>query len=122
MAVTHGCIRMYPEDIEALFPLVPVGTPVYLVNEPLKLAWVDGALLLEVHPPVNAEGQTIEPDVEQFTARLEQALGDEVVAIHWDLAIAELRKARGMPVVVGLAADKPDGQLAVPATAANVPR
>ena len=122
MAVTHGCIRMYPEDIEALFPLVPVGTPVHLINEPLKLAWVDGALLLEVHPPVNAEGQTVEPDVEQFTARLEQALGDQVVAIHWDLAIAELRKARGMPVVVGLAADRPDEQLLVPATAANVPR
>ena len=102
--------------------MVPVNTPVYLINEPLKLAWVDGALLLEVHPPVNGEGQTIEPDVEQFTARLEQALGDQVVAIHWDLAIAELRKARGMPVVVGLAADKPDEQLAVPATAANVPR
>ncbi len=122
MAVTHGCIRMYPEDIEALFPMVPVGTPVYLINEPLKLAWVDGALLLEVHPPVNGEGETIEPDVEQFTARLEQALGDQVVAIHWDLAIAELRKARGMPVVVGLAADRPDEQLAVPATAANAPR
>src|ERR1044072_7028136 len=26
MAVTHGCIRMYPEDIAALFPTVPVGT------------------------------------------------------------------------------------------------
>ncbi len=26
MAVTHGCIRMYPEDVAALFPLIPVGT------------------------------------------------------------------------------------------------
>jgi L,D-transpeptidase ErfK/SrfK len=114
MAVTHGCIRMYPEDIEALFPLVPVGTPVYLVNEPLKMAWIDGQLVLEAHPPVNAEGQTVEPDVEQFTAKLEQALGDTVVAIHWDRAIDELRKARGMPVVVGLAAEMPDAPVAVP--------
>jgi L,D-transpeptidase ErfK/SrfK len=106
---------MYPEDIEALFPLVPVGTPVYLVNEPLKLAWVNGALILEAHPPVNAEGQTVEPDVQQFEGMLEQALGDTVVAIHWDLARAELRKARGMPVVVGLAADRPDAPVAVPA-------
>jgi L,D-transpeptidase ErfK/SrfK len=114
MAVTHGCIRMYPEDIAALFPLVPVGTPVYLVNEPLKLAWVNGALLLEAHPPVNAEGQTIEPDVEAFATMLEQALGDSVVAIHWDLAREELRLARGMPVVVGVAADMPDTPLTVP--------
>ena len=57
-----------------------------------------------------------------FIKRLCIELGDQVVAIHWDLAIAELRKARGMPVVVGLAADRPDEQLLVPATAANVPR
>ena len=50
MAVTHGCIRMYPEDIEALFPLVPVGTPVWIINEPVKVAYVDGELLLEAHP------------------------------------------------------------------------
>ena len=61
MAVTHGCIRMYPEDIEELFPMVAVGTPVYLVNEPVKVAWVDGQLLLEAHPPVDAQGQTREP-------------------------------------------------------------
>jgi len=28
MEATHGCIRLYPEDIERLFPLVAVGTPV----------------------------------------------------------------------------------------------
>lgn len=119
MAVTHGCIRMYPEDIEALFPLVPVGTAVTLVNEPMKLALVGGQLILEVHPPVNAEGQTVEPDVERFTSMLQEALGESTVAIHWDLALEELRKARGMPVVVGLAADMPDTSIAVPTLAAG---
>lgn len=116
MAVTHGCIRMYPEDIEELFPMVPVGTPVYLINEPVKIAWVDGQLLLEAHPPVDAEGQTTEPTLEVFEGLLEQALGDAVVAIHWDLARAELVKARGMPVVVGLQATAP-----APAVAATTP-
>jgi L,D-transpeptidase ErfK/SrfK len=114
MAVTHGCIRMYPEDIEALFPLVPVGTPVYLVNEPLKLAWINGALLLEAHPPIDREGQSVEPDVAAFEGMLEQALGDSIVAIHWDLAREELKKVRGMPVIVGLAADMPDAPVTVP--------
>jgi len=107
MAVTHGCIRMYPEDIAELFPMVPVGTPVYLINEPLKLAWVDGRLMLEVHPPVDAQGQTVEPDLSIFEGMLEQALGDSVVAIHWDKARAELKAARGVPVVVGLQAVNP---------------
>lgn len=107
MAVTHGCIRMYPEDIEELFPMVAVGTPVYLVNEPVKVAWVGGELLLEAHPPVDAEGQTREPDLAVFEGLLEQALGQSVVAIHWDRARAELAQARGMPAVVGLEAEAP---------------
>ena len=108
MAVTHGCIRMYPEDIEELFPMVAVGTPVYLVNEPVKVAWVDGQLLLEVHPPVDAQGQTREPELAVFEGLLEQALGQSVVAIHWDRTRAELAQARGMPAVVGLAAEAPE--------------
>ncbi len=107
MAVTHGCIRMYPEDIAELFPMVKVNTPVYLINEPVKVAWVDGRLMLEAHPPVDAQGQTTEPDLSVFEGLLEKALGDSVVAIHWDKAREELKAARGMPVVVGLAAVNP---------------
>jgi L,D-transpeptidase ErfK/SrfK len=105
MAVTHGCIRMYPEDIEELFALVPVGTAVYLVNEPVKVALIDGELLLETHPPVDAQGQTFEPNLPQFEGLLEAALGASSVAIHWDLARRELAEARGMPVVIGLMAE-----------------
>jgi L,D-transpeptidase ErfK/SrfK len=107
MAVTHGCIRMYPEDIAELFPMVKVGTPVYLINEPVKIAWVDGRLMLEAHPPVDALGQTGEPDLTVFEALLQEALGEAVVAIHWERAREELKRAHGMPVVVGLEADLP---------------
>jgi L,D-transpeptidase ErfK/SrfK len=105
LAVTHGCIRMYPDDVAALFPLVPVGTPVRLINEPLKVAWVDGELLLEAHPPVDAQGQSFEPDLEQFSGLLQKAVGDSTVAIHWDYAREVLQKADGVIATVGLAAD-----------------
>jgi L,D-transpeptidase ErfK/SrfK len=105
LAVTHGCIRMYPDDVEALFPLVPVGTPVRLINEPLKVAWVDGELLLEAHPPVDAEGQSFEPDLDQFSALLQKAVGANTVAIHWDYAREVLQKANGVIATVGLEAD-----------------
>jgi L,D-transpeptidase ErfK/SrfK len=57
MAITHGCIRMYPEDIEALFPLVPMNTPVWLINEPVKVARVGGQVWascpgVDPRPPV----------------------------------------------------------------------
>ncbi|HEV2284771.1 MAG TPA: L,D-transpeptidase family protein [Steroidobacteraceae bacterium] len=104
MSVTHGCIRMYPEDVAALFPLIPVGTKVWLVNEPVKVAWVDGELLLEAHPPVDDEGQSVEPDLGLLSKLLDQALGDSTAAIHWDLARKTLEAANGIPTLVGLAA------------------
>jgi L,D-transpeptidase ErfK/SrfK len=115
MAVTHGCIRMYPEDVEALFPLVPVGTKVSLINEPVKVAWVGGELLLEVHPPVDAEGQSVEPDLQLLEPLLDQVLGSDIAAIHWDLARDTLQSATGMPTLVGLAAEpEPDKAAASP--------
>jgi len=117
MAVTHGCIRMYPEDVAALFPLVPVGTKVRLINEPVKAAWVAGQLFIEVHPPVDAEGQSVEPDVQVLEPLLDHVLGSDTAAIHWDLARDTLQAATGMPTLVGLAAEPdshPDTVTAAP--------
>jgi L,D-transpeptidase ErfK/SrfK len=105
LAVTHGCVRMYPEDIESLFAQVPNGTEVRIINDPIKVAWVDGELLLEAHPPVDAEGQSYEPNVDQFSQLLRDAVGDSTVAIHWDYAQEVLRQADGRLAVVGLEAD-----------------
>src|SRR5271165_1409236 len=107
LPVTHGCIRMYPDDVAALFPLIPVGTPVRLVNEPVKIAWVDGKLLLEAHPPVDAEGQSFEPNLDEFSAMLQAEVGDTTVAIHWDYAREVLQKADGVIATVGLEEDPP---------------
>jgi L,D-transpeptidase ErfK/SrfK len=107
LAVTHGCIRMYPEDIEALFSQVAVGTKVRIVNEPVKVAWVDGELLLEAHPPVDAMGQSYEPDVDKFSELLREVVGESTLAIHWDYAREVLRRADGLLATVGLAADLP---------------
>ncbi len=55
MRVTHGCVRMYPEDIEGLFPMIPVDTPVHIVNQPIKLGWQDKTLFMEVHPMMDED-------------------------------------------------------------------
>jgi L,D-transpeptidase ErfK/SrfK len=117
LPVTHGCIRMYPSDVAALFPLIPVGTSVRLVNEPVKIAWVDGELLLEAHPPVDAQGQSFEPNLDQFSQLLQAKVGDTTVAIHWDYAREVLQKADGVIATVGLEAENPDTP--APSTAAQ---
>jgi len=115
LAVTHGCIRMYPEDIAALFASVAVGTKVWLINEPVKFAYVDGELLIEVHPPVDAEGQPAAPNLEVMSQRLRRALGGDTAAIHWGFTREALQAATGMPTLVGLRAHLD------PASAANDP-
>lgn len=123
LAVTHGCIRMYPSDVEAIFPLIPVGTPVRLINVPVKVAWIDGELLLEAHPPVDAQGQSFEPDIDQFSDLLKSAVGTSTVAIHWDYAREVLQKADGVIATVGLEAELPSPEAAPAAatTAATTP-
>jgi L,D-transpeptidase ErfK/SrfK len=127
MAITHGCIRMYPEDVAALFPLVPVGTKVWLINDPVKVAYVDGELLLEAHPPVDSEGQTTEPNLELLSQQLDKAIGNDTAAIHWDLAKDTLQAANGIPAVVGLqadltpASDAPNGAAPLPNTPPGSP-
>jgi len=104
LAVTHGCIRMYPEDVANLFRMVSVGTKVWLLNEPVKVTYVGGELLIEAHPPVDDEGQSIEPNLELLSRQLERLLGNKIVAIHWDFAREALQAAKGMPTLVGLEA------------------
>jgi L,D-transpeptidase ErfK/SrfK len=110
LAITHGCIRMYPEDVATLFAQLPVGTSVRLINVPVKVAWINGELLLEAHPPVNAQGESFEPDVEQFSDLLRAAVGRTTVAINWEYARDVLRKANGVIATVGLEADDPSAQ------------
>src|SRR5260370_39620510 len=119
LAVTHGCIRMYPDDVAALFPLIAVGTQVRLINQPVKVAWVDGELLLEAHPPVDAEGQSFEPNIDQFAEMLRTAVGDTTVAINWDYAREVLQKADGVIATVALAADDPNAPEPAPTSAAD---
>ncbi|MFO1351993.1 MAG: L,D-transpeptidase family protein [Gammaproteobacteria bacterium] len=68
MRVTHGCIRMYPEDIETLFEQVPVGTPVYIINQRVKAGWLAGTLFMEAHAPLEEE------EIPSEAATLEDAM------------------------------------------------
>lgn len=65
MRVSHGCVRMLPEDIKSLFPMVRVGTPVHIVNQPIKIGWLAGTLYIEVHPPLEEEDQSYDAALEQ---------------------------------------------------------
>lgn len=48
MLVSHGCLRLYNEDIATLFPIIPVGTPGQFVYQPVKVGMHRGRVLVEV--------------------------------------------------------------------------
>ena len=70
MRVSHGCVRLYPENIELLHSLVETGEAVRIVNEPYLLGWRNGELYFEAHAPL--EDDTI-PAAERLDALLQEA-------------------------------------------------
>lgn len=60
MRVSHGCVRLYPENIEYLYELVDIGEPVQIINEPFLLGESNGELIFEAHAPL--EDDAISPD------------------------------------------------------------
>ena len=52
MSVSHGCIRMYPEDIDRLYPKTPVGTKGEFVYETIKIGEMNGRVYVEVHDDI----------------------------------------------------------------------
>jgi L,D-transpeptidase ErfK/SrfK len=118
MRVTHGCIRLFPEDIESMYKSVPTGTVVQIVNQSVKLGWTaDGSLYLESHPPLPESGIDGE-EVDAVNAALEStqesaltgltrayvaASEERHIDLSWDVAerIAEL--GRGIPEFVPVA-------------------
>jgi L,D-transpeptidase ErfK/SrfK len=60
MRVSHGCVRLYPENIELLYSLVDVGMPVRIINEPFLLGRLDGNIYFESHEPL--EEDPVDPD------------------------------------------------------------
>ncbi len=59
MRVSHGCVRLYPENIEYLYELVDIGEPVTIINEPYLMGRLDGELYFEAHAPL--EDDEVDP-------------------------------------------------------------
>ena len=110
MRVTHGCVRMYPEDIEALFNDIPVGTPVQLVNQPIKLGWLADTLFIELHPPLDEDLARYEDYLQRVLDAIAEVVADRDTTLegesarHFTLNGRAIRQAveekNGIPVAI----------------------
>jgi L,D-transpeptidase ErfK/SrfK len=64
MQVTHGCVRMFPEDIEFLFDQVSINSEVRIINEPVKMGWDGEQLHLEVHRTLEVVPAPVDEDLD----------------------------------------------------------
>lgn len=97
MRVSHGCIRLYPEDIEALFDRVPSGTPVNIIDEPVLAGWRNGELFLEVHAPLAEDERDLTAQAERVIAAAFQRANVEPVALDDALVARVVAEQRGIP-------------------------
>lgn len=102
MQVTHGCIRLYPEDIAELFPLVPVKTQVQLIDQPNKAGWQRGVLYAERHAPLEGTDFPADVDPGVMSALVTEASAGRPVEIDWSRVQHVFDKATGVPVAVSV--------------------
>jgi L,D-transpeptidase ErfK/SrfK len=95
---SHGCIRLYPEDIPRLFELVPLQARVVMVREPVKVGLRQGRVHVEVHDDPDAKVDVRKQAMALLSKRGVAALVDER-----KLETA-LEERRGIPVDVSIAA------------------
>ena len=100
MRVSHGCLRLYPEDIAELFHEVPVGTKVNIVNQPYLAGWRDGALYLEAHAPLSEDAKRLKGSLKPLEKVLKAQAGQDPTAVDWQRAEEVVREGRGIPMPV----------------------
>lgn len=98
MQITHGCVRMYPEDIEALYNSVSIGTPVYIVKQPIKVGWLNNTLYIEAHPDLEGEEKTQDQRYAVALALIQKANNGELPEFDQLALNNALNDLNGTPV------------------------
>ena len=100
MRSSHGCIRMYNEDIEVLFKRTQRGTPVHIVNQPVLAGWRDGVLYLEVNRPLEEDDMDLAAEAERVLAKALEKPGAPAVALDADAIAKIVEERRGIALPV----------------------
>jgi L,D-transpeptidase ErfK/SrfK len=94
--LSNGCIRLYPEDIDKLFPDVPKGTVVEIIYEPVKFGFRDGVIFVEVHE----DPYGLIEDLEQHTRSVAQKMAIDD-SVDWEKVYLAMDVKNGVPTPVG---------------------
>ena len=100
---SHGCIRLFPEDVELLYDLVKPGVKVTVVNQPFVFGWHEGELMMQAHDvleddPRDWRGAQRKLISKSLAARIQKRLRDRGETMDWDAVARFSHDPRGVPV------------------------
>jgi L,D-transpeptidase ErfK/SrfK len=105
---SHGCIRMYPEDVEMIYEYVQTGEKVTVVNQPFVFGWHDGQLYMQAFDVLeddprnwkNAQKRLLS---RALASRIQKELKARNETVNWELISKFTHDPRGIPVSVSRA-------------------
>ena len=100
MQVTHGCIRMYPENVAELFAMVSIGTQVNLIDQPNKAGWQRGTLYVERHAALEGTNNPLDSDPAAMDRLVTEAASGRPVEVDWSRVQGAFERQTGVPVSV----------------------
>lgn len=102
MRVSHGCIRLYPEDIADLFSRVALKTPVNIINQPYKVGVKNDVIYLEAHPSLDEDLEKYQNNLTSVVSLIIEISNDRDYEIDWAAAYEAINNPTGLPVVIGM--------------------
>ncbi len=121
MQITHGCVRMYPEDVETLYDVVPLGTTVYIVKQPIKVGWLNNVLYIEAHPDLEGEEMSLDQRYAVALNLIQKATKEEMPEFDQKALNQALKDLDGEPVAIYERAPMLMPQEAMPSVEGAVP-
>ncbi len=105
---SHGCIRLYPEDVEAIYEMILPGEKVTVVNQPFVFGWHEDQLYLQAFDVLEDDPRDWQKAQKKlisksFAARIQQQLKSRAEAVNWEAISKLAHDPRGIPVSVSTA-------------------
>ncbi len=102
MRVTHGCVRLYPEDIAVLFHDITLDTEVNIVNQPYKAGWREGNLYVEAHPHLEEDLPKVGSSRTAVVKAVVRADDRDNANIAWEEVLEVAESENGVPAIVSI--------------------
>ena len=100
MRVSHGCVRLYPENIELLYDLIELGESVTIINEPFLAGTQDGQIYFESHAPLEDDGVMVEQRLVNILERIETLASEQSINFDLDMMRDAAKTQLGVPVIL----------------------